>query len=184
MLRNEKSNPRDIDPPAKRKLANRCLYLSTFVACMLFGGSLFAMMLYASAGGSAESILLQIRPPFKGGFTFFVIFNSSMEWLLIPATLFLNWRLRARRTPLLWGAILYYCARAWTYIYFVPAIFKLMAVPAGTQISPELAGQIMQWVNLSWIRCAIDGVLAALLLFATSRPVVINSDDATAIRPY
>jgi hypothetical protein len=153
-------------------MAKRFLYLSTFFAITLFGGSLFAMMLYASARGAAEPMLSLIRPPFKGGFTFFVIFNSDMEWLLLPATLFLNWRLPARRKPILYGAILYYCARAWTYIYFVPAIFKLMAVPAGIPISPELTSEIMRWVNLSWIRCAVDGILAALLLFATSRPYV------------
>lgn len=142
--------------------------MSTFVAVTLFGGSLFAMMLYAFAADPA-SILTLIRPPFKGGFTFFVIFNSSMEWLLLPATLYLNWRISTRRKPLLYGAILYYCARAWTYIYFVPAIFKLMATPVTHPLSPELASEIMRWVNLSWIRCAVDGILAALLLFATSR---------------
>jgi hypothetical protein len=152
----------------KQQLENPALYLSTFVALTLFGGSLFAMMLYASATDAA-SILTLIRSPFKGGFTFFVIFNSSLELFLLPATLILNWRNPTRRKPLLCGAILYYCARAWTYIYFVPMIFKLMAVPTSALVPQELASEVMKWVNLSWIRCAIDGNLAALLLFATSR---------------
>jgi hypothetical protein len=181
MSPDNKSAPnRGADSPSKRILANRALYLSTFVGILLFGGSLFAMMLYASASGDAATILSVIRPPFKGGFVFFVIFNSTMEWILLPATLFLNWRVSTRRKPLLCGAILYYCARAWTYIYFVPAIFKLMAIPADHQVTPELATQIMWWVDLSWIRCAIDGILAALLLFATSRP---NAEPSSSQAP-
>jgi uncharacterized membrane protein len=128
------------------------------------------MMLYASASATPQSVLFLMRLPFKGGFTFFVVFNSLMEWLFLPAALFLNWHIPARRKLLITGAILYYGARCWSYIYFVPAIFRLMAVHADTPLSADLVSQITRWVNLSWIRCAVDGVLACLLLFATSKP--------------
>ena len=154
---------------SKPKRANRWLYVTAFVATILFGGSLFAMTLYASASASPQSVLLFMRPPFKGGFTFFVIFNSLMEWLLLPGALFLNWRIPARRKLLIIGAFLYYSSRGWTYIYFVPAIFRFMSVP-DNPLSPDLASQIMRWVNLSWIRCTVDGVLACLLIYATSKP--------------
>jgi hypothetical protein len=158
----------------KPKTANRWLYVTAFVGTALFGGSLFAMTLYTSASASPHLILLFIRPPFKGGFTFFVIFNSLMEWLLLPGALFLNWRIPARRNLLIVGALLYYSSRCWTYVYFVPAIFRFMSVPADNPLSPDLASQIMRWVNLSWIRCAVDGVLACVLLYATSKPNAPN----------
>src|SRR5262244_3087908 len=66
-----------------RTLANRSLYAGAFVATTLFGGSLFAMMLYASASRAPQWALLFMRPPFNGGFTFFVMFNSLMEWLFL-----------------------------------------------------------------------------------------------------
>ena len=66
------------------KLAVRSLYLGVLVATTLFGGSLFAMMLYASSLSVPETVLGLMQPPLGGGFAFFVIFNSLMEWLLCP----------------------------------------------------------------------------------------------------
>jgi hypothetical protein len=53
------------------EFSRRWLFSAAFIATTLFGGSLFAMLLYVSAATS-ENILTLIRPPFKGGFTFFV----------------------------------------------------------------------------------------------------------------
>jgi hypothetical protein len=43
-----------------------------------------------------------------------------MEWVSLPATLFLNWHIAARGRPLISGAFLYYISRIWTYglLYF------------------------------------------------------------------
>ena len=65
------------------------------------------MMLYASASRAPQWALLFMRPPFNGGFTFFVMFNALMEWLFLPAALFLNWRVPTRRRLLLAGAMVY-----------------------------------------------------------------------------
>jgi hypothetical protein len=35
-------------------------------------------------------------------------------------------------------------------------------------LTADVAGQVIQWVNLSWMRAAIDGVVAILLLLASS----------------
>jgi hypothetical protein len=86
------------------------------------------------------------------------------------ATLFVNWHIAARRRPLITGAFVYYISRVWTYVYFVPAIFRLMELPLESSLSADLASQIAHWVNLSWIRCAVNGALALLLLFAALRP--------------
>jgi len=45
-----------------------------------------------------------------------------------------------------------------------------MATPADNPLSPDLVRRIAQWIHLSWIRCAVDGVLAFLLVFATAKP--------------
>jgi len=44
-----------------------------------------------------------------------------------------------------------------------------LRAPAGEPLTPEVAGQVVQWVNLSWLRAGIDGVVAILLLVAGSR---------------
>jgi hypothetical protein len=148
-------------------LPGRWLDFAVFVGTTLFGGSLFAMLLYV-ASPTPENVLTVMRPPFKGGFAFFVTFNSLMEWLVIPVAVFLNWRYPRRRRLLVACAVLFYLSRAWTYIYFVPQIFKFMALQAGAPISSDLASDILKWVNLSWIRCAIDGTVAVLFLRAAS----------------
>ena len=145
------------------------LFLGALVATTLFGGALFQMMLYASALSVPETVLGLMRPPLAGGFTFFVVFNSLLEWLLLPSILYLNWHFPTRRRLIIASAILYYVSRAWTYLYFAPRIFEFMEVSTGGSLTPDLVSQIIQWVNLSWIRVASDGVVAVLFLLATSR---------------
>ena len=45
------------------KLANRSMLLAVLTATTLFGGSLFAMMLYAAASSAREIVLFLMRPP-------------------------------------------------------------------------------------------------------------------------
>ena len=107
------------------KIADRSVLLAVLVTTTLFGGSLFAMMLYDSALSEPEMILVLMRPPWQGGLTFFLIFNTLMEWLVIPAALALNWPPPCRRALIAAGALLYYAARAWTYVYFDPTFLRL-----------------------------------------------------------
>jgi hypothetical protein len=154
----------------ERPLANGSVFGAVLAATTLFGGSLYAMMLMAPVLSSPDIVLGFMRPPVAAGFTFFVIFNSLMEWVVIPTALYLNWRMPRRRTLIIVAAVLYYGARVWTYVYFVPTIFDFMTLPAGEPLSAELVGRVTWWVNLSWIRTAIDGLMALLFLLAASRP--------------
>jgi hypothetical protein len=52
-------------------MADRSVWLAVLAATILFGGSLFAMMLYGSALSDPEMGLVLMRPPWQGGFTFF-----------------------------------------------------------------------------------------------------------------
>jgi hypothetical protein len=92
------------------KLSRRWLFVTAFIAATLFGGTLFAMLMY-SAPLTSENIFRLMRPPFSGGFTFFVIFNSLMEWLAIPVAVFLNWQ-HPRRRPCLFCARFFFTCRA------------------------------------------------------------------------
>ena len=149
------------------KFPSRWLYFGAVIAATLFGGSLFAMLLYV-ASPTPENILALMRPPWKGGLTFFVIFNSLMEWFVIPVAVFVNWQNPRRRPLLIACAVLFYLSRVWSYIYFVPQIFQFMTVSSGGALSSELAASVVKWVNLSWLRCAFDGVVAVLFLRAAS----------------
>jgi len=65
---------------------------------------------------------------------------------------------------------LFYLSRAWTYLYFVPQIFRFMTLPVDVPLSPKVATSVLKWVTLSWIRCAIDGVTAILFLRSVCAP--------------
>ena len=98
-----------------------------------------------------------VHPPFGGSFNLFIItLNTLMEWLLIPAALFLTWRIPERRMFIVSAAVIYYAMRIWSYIYFVPNIFEFGAMPAGGPFSAELVERFRLWVSLSWFRAAID----------------------------
>src|SRR5262249_23787739 len=117
----------------------------------------------------------RMRPPMKGGFTFFLIFNTLMEWLVIPAAAYFNWHLSQRRILIVAGALLYYAARVWTYLYFVSNIFEFMATSTGGPPSAELVNRVTRWVNLSWGRATIDGLTAVLFLVAASKAGSLRS---------
>jgi hypothetical protein len=55
--------------------------------------------------GAANAVALDACPFLRAASTFFVIFNSLMEWVFLPTTVFLNWHIAARRRPLITGAI-------------------------------------------------------------------------------
>ena len=159
------------------RLAGCWLFIAAFIATTLFGGTLFAMLLYG-AERTPEGMLGLMRAPLKGGFTFFVIFNSLMEWFVIPVALFLNWQHPLRRPLLIACAVLSYLSRAWSYLYFVPQILRFMVMRTGASISDDMARSVSNWVNLSWLRCLIDGVTAILFLRAAARcdQIVIESN--------
>ena len=152
-------------------LANAAMFLAVLASGMLSGGSLLYLML-SSAGLSAPSTTFTlVHPPFGGRFDLFIMtFNTLLEWLLIPAALFLNWRIPKRRTLIVIAAVIYYAMRVWTYIYFVPIIFEFGAMSPGAPISAEDVERFRVWVNLSWVRGAIDISTYLLILLAAFIP--------------
>ena len=137
------------------KLANRSMLLAVLAATTLFGGSLFAMMLYSAASSAPEIVLFLMRPPMKGGFTFFLIFNTLMEWLVIPAAVYFNWHLSQRRILIVAGALLYYAARVWTYLYFVPNIFEFMATSTDGPLSQRACASVSPRIFVAKV-CRLD----------------------------
>jgi hypothetical protein len=90
--------------------------------------------------------------------------NSLMEWLLMPMALFCNWHIPKRRTLIVIAAVAFYAMRIWSYVYFVPNIFEFGALPPDGPFSAEIVEQFRMWVNLNWLRIAIQDTLTYLLL--------------------
>jgi hypothetical protein len=145
-------------------LANASVFLATLGAALMAGGSLLQQMLLSAGLGAPSTTFTMIHPPFGDSFNLFIItLNSLMEWLLMPVALFLNWHIPKRRTFIVIAASAFYAMRVWTYVYFVPNIFEFGALPPDGPFSAEIVERFRIWVNLSWLRFAIQDILPYLL---------------------
>jgi hypothetical protein len=146
-------------------LANGSMFLATLGAGLMAGGALLQQMLASAGLGTPSTAFTIIHPPFGGSFSLFIItMNSLMEWLLMPVALFCNWHIPKRRTLIVIAAVAFYAMRLWSYIYFVPNIFEFGAIPPEGPFSAEVVERFRMWVNLSWLRFAIQDALTYLLL--------------------
>lgn len=172
-----------VSRPARRRpaLANGALLAASLVAGILFGFGLLDLSLHSRLlGEQPQDIGILIHPPLGDVFMVGLIaLNSSLEWLLLPVLVLLNWQVPKRRPLVVVAAALYYAMRVWSYLYFVPHIFDWGELPVGQPFSAEQLDQIRTWVGLSWVRGAVDGLLFVLLLVAMLVPV----SGAVARRP-
>jgi len=152
-------------------LANASVFLTALCSGMLGGGALLVQMLLTAGLSAPSTSFTIIHSPFGASFNLFIItLNSLMEWLLIPAALFLNWHIPRRRTLIVIAAVVYYGMRVWTYVYFVPNIFELGAIPPDGPFSAEVVERFRIWVNLSWLRFGVDISTNLLFLLAAFVP--------------
>src|SRR5215204_6242172 len=156
-------------------LANASVFLAALCSGMLAGGALLVQMLLTAGLGAPSTSFTIIHSPFGDSFNLFIItLNSLMEWLLIPAALFLNWHIPKRRTLIVIAAAAFSAMRVWSYIYFVPNIFEFGAIPPDGPFSAEVVERFRIWVNLSWLRFGFD--ISTNLLFLLSAFVPVSPD--------
>jgi len=148
----------------KAALANGSVFLVTLAMGVMAGGGLPYQLLLSAGLSTPSTTFTMIHPPFSDTSNVFIItMNSLMEWLLIPAALFLNWHIPKRRTLIVIAAAAFYAMRVWSYIYFVPNIFEFGALPPDGPFSAEVVERFRMWVNLNWLRIALQEVLTYLL---------------------
>jgi hypothetical protein len=112
-----------------------------------------------------------VRPPIGDAIVLpFYLLNTPLEWLLVPGTLLLTWRVPRQRRLVLAAAVIFVFARVWTYLWFVPQTIDWSEGPPGVPLSPDQLDQARLWVDLSWIRLAIDLATGALVLLAAFVP--------------
>ena len=150
----------------RRTWATGVLSVSVVVAGLLAGSGFMGQLLFDTTLADAPDVFASLVRGSVGNAesTPFYLFNTPLEWLLVPTELLLCWRVIRQRRLLLPAAVVFYISRVWTYLYFVPQIFDWSG-----STTPLTAGQLEQaqtWVDLSWIRLAIDITIMILLLAA------------------
>lgn len=167
--------------PRRRAWAAGLVFATVLAAGLLTGSSLFELLVMQAALSEAPPFFAElVRPPIGDAIVVpFYLLNTPLEWLLVPGTLLLTWRVPRQRRLVLAAAVVFVFARVWTYLWFVPQISDWSEGPAGVPLSPDQLDQAGLWVDLSWIRLAIDLATVALVLLAAFVPAGEKKLDGT-----
>ena len=168
-----------------RRAANGSVFLAAFVAGFAFGnGVLYQSLMTVVASERPQYLpLFYLDAPAEAVNYFPYFYNTSLELLLLPGALLLNWHLPTRRNLILIGALLFYAQRLCSYLYFVPAIFDFERMTPAQLTSTVVVEDVRQWILLSWTRTGVDGLLFALLLLAVAVPFLAARTPLGPSRP-
>lgn len=92
---------------------------ATALAFAAAGGVMALLILKAALGSpslTGETLVQMFLPMIP----YYIIANSSMEYLIIPVLLYLGWRDGKRRILIIAAAVLFFVVRAWSYVAFIP----------------------------------------------------------------
>lgn len=161
------------------------MFLAAFVAGFAFGnGVLYQSLMTVVALETPRYLpLFYLEAPAEAVKYFPYFYNTSLELLLLPGALLLNWHLPTRRNLIFIGAVLFYAHRVWSYLYFVPTIFAFEAMTPAQLTSAAVVEDVRQWILLSWTRTGIDGLLFVLLLLAVAVPFLAARTPSTPRDP-
>jgi hypothetical protein len=86
----------------------------------------------------------------------------------------LNAWIPKRRKLILVATVIFIALRVWSYVYFIPQILDWGEGQAGQPLTAAQLEQAPLWVDLSWIRLAMDAAIALLLLGAAFVPAAVT----------
>ena len=115
--------PDDVWTP---RLANASIFLAIVASGVQLGGGVMYGLLMTAAVGAPTDILSSLMQP---AIPFFIIVNTPMELLIVPAAVVTNWDVGRRRGLVVSAASIYYLLRIWTYLVYVPNRMAIAARP-------------------------------------------------------
>lgn len=83
-------------------------------------GGLMAILMLNGALESASLTGESLEAMFLPSIPYYIIVNSILEILLVPAVVYFGWRAGRRRVLIMAAVVLYFAMRVWTYLVFVP----------------------------------------------------------------
>ena len=160
--------------PRRATFSNVALFAATFATACLTGVGLQSMPIMAVSVDRAPQFFADlVRPPVGDAEALpFYLLNTPLEWLLIPAAVLLNAWIPKRQKLIFIAAVIFVALRVWSYVYFIPQILDWSNGQAGQPLTATQLEQASLWVDLSWIRLAMDAAIALLLLSAAFVPAV------------
>ncbi len=153
-----------------RKWTNVVLFVAILLLAVTAGASFMAQLLSAASLTTNPQFFTEM---IRGSIGVaealpFYLFNTPLEWLLLPSVVLFAWSQPRIRTLLVAALVIWTLHRVWTYMFFVPQIVEWSQ---GTvALTAEQLARARTWVGLSWVRNTADIIVAILLMlvaFAT-----------------
>jgi hypothetical protein len=155
------------DPTMGAWLEDAFVYLGTVGFAFAGCGGLMAILLLNGALESSSVTGETLQSTFLPAIPYYIIVNSILEILIIPAVIAFSWRPGPRRVLILAGAALYFGMRVWTYLAFVPARLGWADEDHAAQVLTAVARQqAAQDLMLNDPRWALLLAMMAIFLIA------------------
>lgn len=149
--------------------ADLWLFIAVSAYFVMNGAQLWETALMIPAWTKAPpASLIFFREPYAPDLkTFWILVHSIHDLSLIAALVF-NWRIPARRNPMLLLIAIHIGVRAWTLAYFAPTIIEFQHVPYSDSVDSGLLEKAALWRQMNYLRVGLF-VLANLGLAALLR---------------
>jgi hypothetical protein len=165
--------------PGRHRWANVTLFATVVAAGLITGvGFLSLLMMDAALNTDPQFFANMIRGSVGDAEALpFFLFNTPLEWVLVPLAFLLTWSDPRCRNLMLIVLVLWTLHRVWTYTYFVPLIDQWGDGAPGSLMTAGEIDSARTWVNLSFIRNAIDLTTMVLALLALLRSAYSRATD-------
>ena len=111
------------------KLEDLLVFLAIVGTAFLYVGGVMYGLLFSAALNEPSTSPQVLSALMQPTIPYYIIVNTSMEALVVPALLYVGWRAGKRRTIIVAAALLYYGMRIWTYLVWAEARVDLAAGP-------------------------------------------------------
>jgi hypothetical protein len=143
--------------------ANATVFVAIIACGLLLGGGVMYGLLMRAAADAPPNVLFAMMQP---TIPYFIVVNTLMEWLIVPAMLFANWHSAGRRPLLLIASALYITMRVWTYSMYAAQRLEI----SGRPLSPEDIDWFRKTLSMDY-RGVLNGLTQVFLLWAAFSPV-------------
>ncbi|MEN7549969.1 transposase [Rapidithrix thailandica] len=156
---------RNVEMHLSLSRADLWLFICLSTYFIMNGAQLWETVIMTPAWTAAPpASLVFFQAPYGLDFkVFWIVVHSCHEVIFLLALVF-NWKIRARRLPLLILFVVHVAIRVWTLAYFVPTIIEFQHLPFSNAIDPELVVKAAQWRHLNYLRVGLFFIVNLLFI--------------------
>jgi hypothetical protein len=164
-------------PHRRARAEDLLVFCGVICAAFLCCGGVMMILLMGAALNEPTTTHQTLSAMMAPTLPYYIVGNSTMELLIVPATIFLSWRAGRRRTLLVSAALVYFVSRVWTYLVY--------AQRRTETATGALSAEDVHWYKATLIvdyRVVLLGAVLALFAAAAFLPAPESRDEWEAER--